>query len=33
MRDIIDSKWEIAVGKFFGNERDEELGIVCTKEV
>ena len=33
MRDIVDSKSEIAVLKFFGNEGDEELDIVCIKDV
>ena len=33
MRDTVDSKSEIAVGTFFGNERHDELGIICIKEV
>ena len=33
MRDILFSKLEIAVGKFFENERDEKLSILCIHEV
>ena len=32
-RDIVDSKSKIAVGKFLGLKRDEELSIICTQEV